>query len=433
MLPPCQVHRASAVRLPGTARAQELYFFCPECRRQLSQGFPFQPCPCGGSSGMKRNVHRAAEVFSPQYAVLVNPPDPADAARVRAHGGGARALEWVLTGLGATPPGGGAQTVEGLVQTLVQQGLSLDTARDLAERASERGEVTRGMDQGELGLPPATRERAEEEALNLVSAIGQGRVRIDELVQHTSPPLRTLYETGYREAMAGAALSNVELLTNFPVATLAFGFTRGGFDPKETMLRPFRERGGLRAYGMLSRTEALLFQLDPVRVLRWLRHQGADLPDTRDPREARLAILRATQIPRPTDEEPQDTGAATLTLLHSYGHRLIRTLAVSAGIERDGLAEYLLPHHLSLIVYASGRGQFVLGALQATFETSLHSLLERFVYSEARCPLDPGCRAGAGACMACLHLGEPSCRWFNRFLDRGVLFGTRGFLRATDA
>ena len=30
--------------------------------------------------------------------------------------------------------------------------------------------------------------------------------------------------------------------------------------------------------------------------------------------------------------------------------------------------------------------------------------------------------------MACLHLGEPSCRWFNRFLDRSSLFGEHGFL-----
>ncbi len=30
--------------------------------------------------------------------------------------------------------------------------------------------------------------------------------------------------------------------------------------------------------------------------------------------------------------------------------------------------------------------------------------------------------------MACLHLGEPSCRWFNRFLHRSELFGEHGFL-----
>lgn len=433
-LPRCQTHNAVAVRLPGTAAAREMYFFCPECRRPLSpRGFPFQPCACGAREGMTRNVHRAGAVFSPHYAVLVNPPDPAAAARLRAGGGGARALEWILAGLGVTTPSEGRQTVEGLTETLLQSGLSLDTARDLAEQAYARGEVARGAAQGEIDLPATVRDRAQEEALSLASALEQGRMRIEEMVENTTPPLRTLYESSYRSAMLDARLSNVELLTNFPVATLAFGFTRGGSDPTETTLRAFRERGGLRAYGMLTKTEAILFQLDPVAVLCWLREQGFDVPKTGDAREARLSILRAIEIPRPTEQHPHAVGAAALTLLHSYGHRLIRALAVTAGVERDGLAEYLLPHHLSLIVYASARGQFVLGALQAMFETSLNRLLEDFVHGEARCPLDPGCRAGGGACMACLHLGEPSCRWFNRFLDREVLFGRRGFLMATRA
>jgi hypothetical protein len=66
------------------------------------------------------------------------------------------------------------------------------------------------------------------------------------------------------------------------------------------------------------------------------------------------------------------------------------------------------------------------------FETSLHRFLDDFVTGESRCALDPGCRSGTGACMACLHLGEPSCRWFNRFLDRAHLFGPDGFVRAGD-
>ena len=431
-LPRCPAHHAVSVRLPGTATAREMYFFCPECRRQLSRhGFPFQPCACGAQEGMLRNVHRAGAVFSPHYAVLVNPPDPAAAASLRAGGGGARALEWILAGLGETMPGEGRQTVEGLVETLLQSGLSPETARQLAEQAHAKGEVARGAAQGDLNLPVAVRDRAQEEALSLASALKQGRVRIDRMVESTTPPLRTLYETSYRDAILAAGLCNVELLTNFPVATLAFGFTRGGSDPINTTIKPFRERGGLRAYGMLTQTEAVLFQLDPVAVLRWLREQGFDLPDTKDSREARQSILRAIEIPRPTEEQPHPVGEAALTLLHSYAHRLIRVLASIAGVERDGLAEYLLPHHLSLVVYASARGQFVLGALQAMFETSLHRLLDSFVRGEARCPLDPGCRTGGGACMACLHLGEPSCRWFNRFLDRAALFGRGGFLMAS--
>jgi hypothetical protein len=432
-LPKCPQHGAVAVRLPGTARAQELYFSCPDCSRPLSQGFPYQRCRCDDTRGMKRNVHRAGEVFSPHYAVLVNPPDPAAAERLRAGGGAARALEWVFAGLPPFSRGAVRQTVEGLVDTLVRQGLSPETARELAERARQRGEVDLGPTGGGIDLPAAVRDRAQEEALSLMLALDQGRVRIDEMVEKTTPPLRTLYETAYRDAMQDAALSNVELLTSFPVATVAFGFTRGGYEPTKTTLRAFRERGRLRAYGMLTKTEAILFQLDPVRVLHWLCGRGFNLPAARDLREARLSILQAVEIPSPTEQQPHPVGAAVSTLLHSYAHRLIRLLAVAAGVEREGLAEYLLPHHLSVIVYASGRGQFVLGALQAMFETGLHRLLDAVVHGESRCPLDPGCRAGGGACMACLHLGEPSCRWFNRFLDRDVLFGRTGFLVANHA
>lgn len=134
------------------------------------------------------------------------------------------------------------------------------------------------------------------------------------------------------------------------------------------------------------------------------------------------------ELPYPTQEQYQTLGGDLIRLVHSYAHRTIRRLAAFAGIERDGLAEYLLPHHLAFVVYAASRGDFVLGGLQAVFETSLHRFLDDLVDGESRCALDPGCRSGGGACMACLHLGEPSCRWFNRFLDRSELFGPDGFL-----
>jgi hypothetical protein len=428
MIPRCPTHRAVAVRLPGTATARELYFYCPECNRRLSQGFPFQPCSCG-DGGMNITVHRAGAVFSPQYAVVVNPPDLASAARLRAAGGGARALEWVLEGIDSLGPAEGQQTLEGFLDMLVQSGISADTARHLADQALERGEVTRGSGGGAIRLPPTVRERAQEEALSLTSAVDRGRVRVEDMVNGTSPPLQSLYQSAYPRALGTARLGNVELLTEFPVATLAFGYTRGGVGPGESRLVAFRERGTLRAYGSLSKTEALLFQLDPLTVHRYLTDGGFLLEAAASSREARLSILRGAEMPLPLDDHPQPLGAATLMLLHSYSHRLIRTLAAVAGIERDGLAEYLLPHHLSVIVYAAARGDFVLGGLQAVYETALDRVLEDVVAGEIRCPLDPGCRSGGGACMACLHLGEPSCRWFNRFLDRSALFGDHGFLR----
>ena len=424
----CPTHRQVAVRLPGTAAARELYFFCPTCSRTLSNGFPFQPCECGVQEGMNINVHRAGTVFTPHYTVLVNPPDPAEAARFRASGGGARALDWVLDGLDGIGPGEGRQTVRGLEEVLLQQGISPDLARDVAQRALERGEVEHGATDTRVDLPMDVRDQAQDQAISLTSALDRGRVRVEDMISGSDPSLKTLYETSYRTASNRAGLVNVELLTDFPVTTLSFGFTRGGRDPSESTLVPFRDQGGIRAYGLQAHTEALLFQLDPLRVVDYLRTQGFELPYTPDARTARIELLRAARIPDPGEENPQPLGTAVGTLLHSYAHRLVRSLAGTAGIERDGLSEYLLPHHLSVIVYAAARGEFVLGGLQAVFETSLHSVLDLVVYGEGRCPLDPGCRAGGGACMACIHLGEPSCRWFNMFLDRRVLFGNNGFL-----
>jgi hypothetical protein len=330
--------------------------------------------------------------------------------------------------MGGRGPSEGQQTFEGFVEMLVQSGLSAETARQLAEQAVRRGEVVPSSSGGSLNLPPNTRRRAQEEALSLASAVDRGRVKVEDLVNGTTPPLQALYQNVYPISMAGARITNAELLTEFPVATLAYGFTRGGGNPGESRLVVFRDRGTLRAYGSLAKTEALLFQLDPLAVHRWLVARGFALPTALGGRDARVSILRSVEIPMPMEEHPHDLGAAILTLLHSYAHRLIRTLAVVAGVERDAIAEYLLPHHLSFIVYASSRGDFVLGGLQAVFETALNRVLDDFATGENRCPLDPGCRSGGGACVACLHLGEPSCRWFNRFLDRSVLFGDHGFL-----
>ncbi len=428
-IPRCRTHNAVAVRLPGTATAKELRFFCPTCRAALtSGGFPFQACECGDGA-MSVTVHRAAVVFSPRFAVLVNPPDPAVAARLRAGGGGARALEWVLDGMATDDPLAGRQTLAGLMEGFRQLNLSEDTVQELARQAMQRGEVEPGNGGSAPNLPDRVREKAYDEAMSLASAVSGGRTQVADMVDGTTPPLRTLYEGAYGDALREASLVGVDLLANFPVATLAYGYTRGDMNPGAARLVPFRERGRLRAYASLSKTEALLFRLDPIAIHHHLVATGHPLPPVPDQRSARLALLDQMDIPWPTQEQYEPLSGELLTLLHSYAHRTIRRLAAFAGIERDGLAEYLVPHHLGFIIYAASRGDFVLGGLQAVFETSLHRFLADFVTGESRCALDPGCRSGGGACMACLHLGEPSCRWFNRFLDRSSLFGEHGFVR----
>jgi hypothetical protein len=233
----------------------------------------------------------------------------------------------------------------------------------------------------------------------------------------------------YPNAIASAALEAVEFLPNFPVATVSYGYTRDEREPGASQLVPFRWKGKLRVYGSIAKTEALLFKLDPLKVWNWLAAGGLVKGEATTSRDARLSLLDVARTYPATEEHPDDVSREVMTLVHSYAHRTIRRLAASAGIERDSLAEYLIPGHLAYIVYAASRGDFVLGGLQAVFETRLHEVLDDIVNGESRCPLDPGCRSGGGACMACLHLGEMSCRRFNRDLDRRVLFGAGGYLR----
>src|SRR5262249_40005387 len=144
----------------------------------------------------------------------------------------------------------------------------------------------------------------------------------------------------------------------------------------------------------------------------------------------RVAILSAARIPTAGEAMPSPTaGSETLTLLHSLCHRIIRLLAVRAGIERSAVSEFLVPLHLGFYVYAAVRGDFVLGGLQAVFESDLDALLGDVLFEERRCALDPGCSRAGGACTSCLHLGEPSCRYWNTFLSRTALFGAQGFYR----
>jgi hypothetical protein len=225
----------------------------------------------------------------------------------------------------------------------------------------------------------------------------------------------------------GRGIDGIDLVERFPVLNVMYAYTRGGGEVGATRLVPFRQnRGGYRLHGHLSETEAYLVRLDPVRVAEWLIGRGHDLgayDRAAGAPAARVSVIAAADIPGPGDEPSTPTAGSDLfTLVHSYAHRFMRQAAVFAGIDRD------MPASLGFFVYAADRGDFVLGGLQAVFETDLDQLLGQVSRAEWRCPLDPGCSRGAGACSACLHLREPSCRAFNSYLDRRVLFGPMGFL-----
>jgi hypothetical protein len=354
-----------------------------------------------------------------------------------AAGGGRKALTWLVEGMTAHTPYemSDRKTRGAMIEHLMQANIDRPTAEKMASQAAEAGQLANDADSVVDNLSEGARRNAEFEAVEIAMALGEHRTSTHDLV---SAPVDTVLSRRYTElyptAMSRAGLHAVDLVERFPVLNVMFGYSRGGGEAGETRLVPFRNRkGGYRMHGALAETEAFLIRLDPLRTADWLRKRGHILTgwtvgDT-DPAAARLAILANAEMPAPGDKLTTPTvGADLFTLVHTYAHRVIRQTAVLAGIDRDALSEYLVPLNLGFFIYAAARGDFVLGGLQALFETELNTLLSRVVDAERRCPLDPGCSRGSGACSACLHVGEPSCRAFNTYLDRKTLFADNGYL-----
>lgn len=433
-VPRCPQHDDVRVRLPGTASAAEIRFECPQCNRVLRQGLGFPNCQCGQGQ-MATNVHRASSVYTARTVVIVNPPSPEKVRRLTAAGGPDRALSWILDGMSTARVEDVALSRGGLLQQLLDSGLDPTIAEAMVRQAETAGAV--GPANQVIDLPTTSLAPAQADAVTVALALSESRLRHRDLVDGTDEwsELGILYRDKYPAAVDQSRLEAVELVDSFPVLTANFGYTRGQASPGASRLVPFRDRrGNYVVYGDMAKTEALFVRLDPVRVARWIEGRGFPLRPWSDARSARLAILAASEVPPPgANPGPQTVGSSVLTLVHSYSHRLIRRAAVIAGIERSALSELLVPLHLGFFVYAAARGDFVLGGLQAVFETELDKLLNDLVSADHRCALDPGCKRGGGACVACLHLGEPSCRYFNAFLDRGTLSGVDGFLRSSSA
>lgn len=433
----CPTHDDIAVISPRSAKASDITFRCPVCHIDVAKGLGFVKCTACGTGNMTWNVHKARPVFTPRGMVMINPPRPERVAKLKAAGGERRALEWLLEGMSARRPEEliGPPGRSELIATLIAQGLPVALAETMADQAAAAGGLRDADQDVSTQLSADVLLDSQHEAFDIAMALAESRLPTTELAASaTGESLTRLYTEAYPTSLERAGIAGIDLVDRFPVMSVTYGFTRGVGEADEVTLRPFRGRTTTyRFHGQLAETEALFIRLDPRRVRTWIEARGHDLglPDEADDRAIRIALLEHARVPDVgvARADKPSTGEDLVTLVHSYAHRVIRQASVLAGIDRDALSEYLVPSHLGFFIFAAGRGGFVLGGLQAVVEQDLHTLVDAVVRSEHRCPLDPGCAAGGGACAACLHLGEPSCRRFNLDLNRLTLFGRAGYLR----
>ena len=132
-------------------------------------------------------------------------------------------------------------------------------------------------------------------------------------------------------------------------------------------------------------------------------------------------------------------------LVHTLSHLLINQLVYECGYSSAALRERLYvsdseeaPMAGVLIYTASGDSDGTMGGLVRMGRPGfLGPMLRRAIDSAQWCSADPVCmeagsEGGQGpeslnlaACHNCALVPETSCEEFNRFLDRGVIIGTR--------
>lgn len=423
----CAKHGQRAVRFPGTASAAELVFYCPECNTIIQRGFG-AACDCDQGGTLSFTVHRSGTVFKPRGISMINPPRREILTTIEQAGGGERALEWVLEGMSGRrlTDSAAARNPSSIRKLLEERGFDAATIETMIAAMPKTDQEGSGS---QISMDSLLQVDAERHAKQIALATFESRITLSDLLnQSKSASLQKLYTDLYPQAFARAGVERVELVDRFPILTAQFGYTRGASNPGDSRLRTYRDQNGdYTVYGDLDQTEALFIRLDPKMVHKWLVAIGESILPATDSRSSAEAIL-ATMAPM---GQPNHVTRKVIELVHSISHAFIRRAAVYAGIERSALSELILPTSFSFFVYAAPRGNFVLGGLQALFESELHLLLDGIVDDEHRCALDPGCEDTGSACAVCLHLGEPSCQMFNTALSRKVLAGGNGYYDLT--
>ena len=232
-------------------------------------------------------------------------------------------------------------------------------------------------------------------------------------------------------------ISQLVLIDDFPIIIASYGFSRVEARPYSAdgtplcYLNPFpgdREQGGrYPVFVDKVQADALFFQLDPFKVINWLRVNGyeVNLPvgNNQDcvAKGYFINLFNDINIHEKIFRD-QPIARLVLGLIHTYSHLAIKHASLLCGLEKTSIAEYVVPKTLSVALYCNHRFGATIGALTALFEQSVIEWLNQ-IENERRCIYDPVCHEKGGNCHSCTHLAETSCKLFNQNLSRSYLFG----------
>lgn len=268
-----------------------------------------------------------------------------------------------------------------------------------------------------------------EDVVSLADAVARSR----ELNTHPNSDI-------YFEIARKYGFLSVQASDKIPFIQCAYGYTRGFVDtasaPKGSpvVLVGFPDEMPEKktVYATKLRTEGVLFELDHIKVLKWLRRNGIiednDLPvDFNNEAEVRAWFINNvdnSQI-EPFALLSEDTPITyyVYRLIHTISHTLIISAAEICGLDKNSISEYIFPAIPAVFIYCQNTQGFNIGALFSIFEMYFEKWIDGALKIATECIFDPICAEHEAACSGCVYTNEISCQHFNHDLDRTLLIG----------
>ncbi len=441
-VPRCPVNEDHPMAFHDSGSFVTAYFTCSVCRtrHEINAGACNCTLPVSGPDRRFRLVRaRDSKAFYPQHVTVVN-----ITARL------ARALETQRGPLWAFAHYlGNVTNLQGLVDETagrpsaaaddenMQKILELieatpdlpdeQRAQLLATVQSKRGEEP-GLEATKAALPSAIVVQARTDRRLMERAFVFHEHHPDDLGDIEQRYRNDGHHGMAARAAAGRTLADelgfcrVSVVRELPIALVGFGFTREFSDERaqiQPLEPPAREKSAKRPLVTIeSNTEAIYFELDPVRLWSWCHANGwtSETP-VADDKAARAWLVRTTY-----DTTPDAAALAVQRLTHAWAHSLIHALEGRSAFGPNSVAEYLMERVGAFLLYVANYSSFNLGGLTTVTEQHLADWLDA-ARERVICVHDPVCLSERGGCHKCLALAF-HCERFNRGLHRGYLLGS---------
>lgn len=450
----CTTHGYEHITFQNTGSFNSATWRCagPGCNGAVVSRTNQSPCNCNSYPGPDRVVRMRAHpiddnrAYKPHYIDLVNIDEPrfrdfqGHALRASiAAGHYIGTVADIAAGLREAERGNDgsrmtAEQWEAKAQVLRLTGVMSE--EDIADLKKVQGPLEGGL-ASIADLDPRILETVSVERpfLERAAVFDQSlvqRISLAERRQAAVDRADVLAVEALDEAQAAARIFGIHELAvtwEFPIAKVAFAYSRESTKPNEATLRGFRSQfhneSKYPVFSVATETEALLVTLSAADVLAFLNHRGEAATVCEDEAGARQAVLWLFA------DETQAAACGTIrTLTHTLSHLLLRGIDDGQiGFAEATLAEWIVPTALTFAIYANTLKDFTLGSLWTLLNNRALQWLLTAQERVTRCDNDPLCyQRPERACERCCYITF-GCREFNSGLDRRVLFEFLTFMQ----